>query len=176
MLKKSITYVNFNDEEVTEDFYFNLSKAELVKMEVSRDGGLKDHLERIVATNNGKEIIAEMEKIVQAAYGVKSPDGKKFIKTPELWEEFKSSEAYSVFFMELVTQADTAAEFINSVIPRDLQEQVSKAQMEIGAETNTTDEPTPDNPKKLTESDVREMDPDELKSGLATGRYVIASE
>lgn len=182
MLKKSITYTNFNDEEVTEEFYFNLSKAELVKMEVSRDGGMKEHLERIVATNDGKQIIAEMEKIVQAAYGVKSEDGKRFIKTPELWEEFKTSEAYSVFFMELVTQADKAAEFVNAVIPRDLQEQVSRAQMEIAAEEATADEPKPlvepedappPGPRKLTEAELREIDADELKSGLATGKYIL---
>lgn len=182
MLKKTIKYTNFNDEEVEEEFYFNLSKADLVKMEVSqKGGGLKEHLERIIAAeDNGKEIIEEMEAIVRAAYGVKTPDGKKFIKNDQIWEEFKSSEAYSVFFMELVTDSAAAALFVEQVVPKDLQEAVKEAQGQIGTGPELP-EVAPEHvgdgtPKKLTPSDVREMDPNELKSGLATGKYVFAED
>lgn len=179
MLKKTIKYMNFNDEEVEEDFYFNLSKADLVKMEVGqKGGGLQEHLKRIVAAeDNGKEIIEEMEAIVKAAYGVKTEDGKRFIKNEQLWEEFKSSEAYSVFFMELVTDSEAAALFVNQVVPQDLQDAVKEATEQI-----ETAPPTPEvapehmgdgEPKKLTPSEISEMNADELKSGLATGKYIL---
>lgn len=171
MLKKSITYTDFNGDEQTEDFYFNLSKAEITKMELSRKGGLKEHLEAIVAAQDGKEIIAEMENIVRLAYGKKSDDGRRFIKNQQLWEEFQSSEAYSVFFMELVTETNAAIAFVNGIVPKDLSEQVNADQI-----------PLPDNvkelagdgtPQKLTPSEIAEMDSDELKSGLATGKYIL---
>lgn len=173
MLKKSITYRNFNDEEVTEDFYFNISKAELVEMEMSVTGGLKEHLEKIVAAEDGKQIIAEMKGIILKAYGKKSEDGKSFIKNQQLRDEFESSEAYSEFFMEIVTDATKAAEFINGIVPKDLQDQVAQERAKIEAAVETTEPPnlTP-TPKRLTEAEVREMDAEEFKSGLATGKYI----
>ncbi len=80
MLKRTITYTNFNDEEVSEDFFFHLSKAELVELEMSHKGGLSEMLERIIADEDGKTIIEEFKNVIMKSYGKKSPDGKRFIK------------------------------------------------------------------------------------------------
>jgi hypothetical protein len=117
VLKKTITYEDFNGEEVSEDFFFHLSKAELVELELSQKGGLSEWLQKIVEAEDGKSIIAEFKKIILSAYGKRSDDGRRFIKNQELRDEFESTEAYSVLFMELVTNTDSAVEFVNGVIP-----------------------------------------------------------
>lgn len=171
MLKKSITYTDFNGNEVTEDFYFNLSKAEIVEMELSVHGGLKDHLEKIIAAEDGKEIIAQLKHIILKAYGKRSEDGKQFIKNDQIREEFASTEAYSELFMELATQTDAAIEFTNGIIPKDMRDNPNQAALPI---QKGPDHPnlTPQ-PQKLTQAEVAEMDSDELKSGLATGKYIL---
>lgn len=126
MLKKTITYEDFNGETVSEDFFFHLSKAELIELELSHQGGLSLALERIVAAEDGKSIIAEFKNIILGSYGQKSLDGRRFIKNSQLREEFESSAAYSTLFMELVTEADSAAEFINGIIPAGMAEEVAK--------------------------------------------------
>jgi hypothetical protein len=126
MLKKTITYVDFNGDETSEDHFFHLSKAELVELEMSHSGGLSAALEKIVAAEDGKSIIAEFKNIILSSYGVRSDDGKRFIKTQELRDDFASSEAYSTLFMELVTNADTAAEFVRGIIPQDMAEEAAK--------------------------------------------------
>lgn len=127
MLKKSITYENFDGDMVTEDYYFHLSKADLIELEVSKEGGLQKWLETIVRANDGAQIMAEFKKIVLASVGQKSADGKRFIKTPEFREEFAASEAYSALFMEIVYDPSKAAEFVNGVVPHGLRDEVSKA-------------------------------------------------
>jgi hypothetical protein len=137
VLKKSITFTDFNGDEVTEDHYFNLTKAELVELEMSHEGGLKESLENVVAAEDGGRIIEEMKKIIMKAYGKRSADGKRFIKTEDLRQEFESSEAYSELFMEMVTKADAAAEFVVGIMPKgmvddnqevlDLQQKTAKA-------------------------------------------------
>lgn len=142
MLKKSITYTNFDDEEVTEDHFFHMSKAELVELEMSQEGGFSSALERIIEDQDGKVIIAEFKKIILGAYGKKSPDGKRFIKNQEIRDEFESTEAYSALFMELCTNADSAAEFVNGVVPKGVAEEAAK----LAAGQKTTkipDEPAP---------------------------------
>lgn len=126
MLKKTITYTDFNDEEVSEDFFFHLSKAELVELEMSQQGGLSQWLENVVQAEDGKAIIAEFKKIILSAYGQRSPDGKRFAKNQQLRDEFESSEAYSVLFMELVTDASVASEFVNGVIPKGMADDAAK--------------------------------------------------
>jgi hypothetical protein len=126
VLKKAITYVDFNDETVTEDFFFHLSKAELVELEMSHEGGLSESLQRIIAAEDTKGIIKEFKNIILSAYGKRSEDGKRFIKNQELREEFESTEAYSVLFMELVTETDKAVEFINGIIPAGMAEEAAK--------------------------------------------------
>jgi hypothetical protein len=126
VLKKTITYVDFNGDETSEDHFFHLSKAELVELEMSHTGGLSASLEKIVEAEDGKSIIAEFKNIILSSYGVKSDNGKRFIKNQELRDDFASSEAYSTLFMELVTNADAAAEFIRGVIPQDMAEETAK--------------------------------------------------
>jgi len=126
MLKKTITYVNFNDEEVSEDFFFHLSKAELVELELSYHGGLTEQIRRIAESQDGKAIIAEFKNIILSAYGKRSDDGRQFIKNQAVRDEFESTEAYSALFMELVTDAEKAAEFVRGVIPKDLAEEAAK--------------------------------------------------
>lgn len=121
MLKKTITYTDYNGVELTEDFYFNLSKAEAIELEVSIPGGLTEMIQNIVAANDNPSIIKIFKEFILKAYGVKSPDGKRFMKTDEngrpLADKFKETDAYSELFMELATNADEAAKFINGIIP-----------------------------------------------------------
>lgn len=117
MLKKTITYTDYNGAERTEDFYFNLTKAELMKMEMSATGGLAESIKRIVEANDAPAIIKTFEELVLKAYGEKSEDGKRFIKSDELSTAFSQTEAYSQIFMELATDPDKAAEFVNGIVP-----------------------------------------------------------
>ena len=117
MLKKTITYTDYNDVERTEDFYFNLTKAEIMEMELSTTGGLAEMITRIVAAKDAPAIIKVFKDLVLKAYGVKSADGKRFIKSDEIREEFAQTEAYSILFMELATDADAAAKFVNAIVP-----------------------------------------------------------
>lgn len=125
MLKKTITYVDYNDVERTEDFYFNLSKAEVMEMQMSTTGGLAEMIQRIVAAQDAPAIIKIFKDLVLKAYGQKSPDGKRFIKNEELTAEFAQTEAYSQLFMELATDADAAAAFVNGIVPADIAKQVA---------------------------------------------------
>lgn len=126
MLKKTMTYVDYNGNERTEDFYFNLSKAEVMEMEMSTTGGLAEMIQRIVAAQDAPAIIKVFKDLVLKAYGVKSPDGKRFIKSEALKEEFSQTEAYSNLFMELATDADAAAKFVNGIVPQDVKGAMKK--------------------------------------------------
>lgn len=117
MLKLTKTYTDYNGTERTEDFYFNLTKAEVTKMEMSTSGGLAEHIQRIVKAQDSAEIIAIFEKLVLDAYGIKSADGRRFEKNAQIREEFSQTPAYSDIFMELATNADKAVEFVNGIIP-----------------------------------------------------------
>ena len=117
MLKKKIKYVDYDGNERTEDFYFNLNKAELTEMELSNDGGLVKTIEKIVAALDNKRIVEVFKDLILRAYGEKSPDGKRFIKNQEVRDSFAQTEAYSELFMELATDADAAAAFVNGITP-----------------------------------------------------------
>ncbi len=118
MLKKTITYNDYNGAERTEDFYFNLTEAEVVEMQYSIGGGLKERLERIVKTQDQPAILREFKKLILMAYGEKSDDGKQFMKSEEISKRFECTEAYSNLFMELATDADKASEFVNGIVPK----------------------------------------------------------
>lgn len=126
MLKKTITYTDYNGIEKTEDFYFNLSKAEIMEMELSTYGGLAEMIKRIIDAQDGPAIIKVFKELILKAYGVKSPDGKRFIKSEELFTEFSQTEAYSNLFMELSTDADAASEFIKGIMPVEIPENATK--------------------------------------------------
>lgn len=120
MLKKSITYTDFNDQQRTEDFYFNLSKAEVMEYEIRNagSGGLESLLKEVAAAQDGNRIMDIFRDIIGRSYGVKGPDGRSFIKNKELTDGFMGSEAYSELFMEFMYNPDKAAEFINGIIPK----------------------------------------------------------
>ena len=125
MIKKTITYSDFNGTERTEDFYFNLTKAEITKMELSIKGGLAEMIQRIVAAQDTPAIIDVFEDLIKRSYGVKTPDGRGFVKRADDLEAFMATEAYSQLFMELATDADAAAKFVNGVVPADMAKQAA---------------------------------------------------
>ncbi len=127
MLKRDITYEDFNGERVTDTLYFNLTKTEIIDLEVSHEGGLDEAIKKIVKAQDIKSLIAEFKNIVLASYGVKSEDGKRFIKSDQLREEFTQTAAYDALFMELATDDDAAAVFIKGIIPADLASELSKS-------------------------------------------------
>ena len=126
MLKRDITYEDFNGNTVTEAFYFNLSKSEIIELEASYKEGLQETINKIIQAQDNKSLIREFKKIVLMSYGVKSDDGKRFIKSPQLREEFSQTAAYDALFMDLATSDDAAAKFIQGVIPADLAREVDK--------------------------------------------------
>ena len=120
MLKKTVTYVDYNGVERTEDFYFNLSKAEVTEMELSVEGGFSKMLEEIVKSNDNARILELFKEMILKAYGEKSADGRRFIKSKELSEAFSQTEAYSEIFMELAMDEKAAAAFVNGIMPANL--------------------------------------------------------
>ena len=117
MLKKTITYTDYNGVERTEDFYFYLSKADLMEMEMGTTGGFAEMIQKVVNAQDAPAIIKIFKDLILKAYGEKSPDGKRFIKSEEIATSFSQTEAYSQLFMELATNADEAAKFVNGIIP-----------------------------------------------------------
>lgn len=126
MLKKTIAYTDFNGVERKEDFYFNLSKAELMELELGTTGGFSEMIQRVIDAKDAPTIMNTFKKIILKAYGVKSDDGKRFVKSPELSQEFEQTEAYSQLFMELITDADASSEFVIAIMPSDLQAKVKE--------------------------------------------------
>jgi hypothetical protein len=125
MLKKTIEYVDYNGVQRKEDFYFNLTTAEITEMELGITGGLAEMMKRIVAAQNTPELIKVFKEFILKAYGVKSTDGRRFIKNDEVRDEFAQTEAYSILFMELATDDVAAANFINGVVPAEISRAMS---------------------------------------------------
>lgn len=129
MIKQTITYANpFTGETTSEDLYFNLNKAELIEMSVSKGDDFVEELQKIVASNNNAEIYATFKNIILQAYGQRSDDGKRFIKSPQISEEFSQTEAFSEFIFGLLSDSSSAAEFVNGIMPADLIKQAREAQ------------------------------------------------
>lgn len=126
MLKKTIKYTDYNGVEREEDFYFNISKAEIGDMEFSTPGGLSEHIKRIIQTQDTKQVYKMFKEIVLNSYGEKSADGRRFIKRDadgnRLAIAFSETDAYSELFMELISDEENMANFINGVVPKDLRE------------------------------------------------------
>lgn len=194
MIKKTITFTNpFTDQEITEDHYFHISKADLVEMQMEnldepevlhpetgqKLEGYPAMLQRITNDQDGKEILVVVKDLVRRSYGKKV--GDRFVRSQEIWEEFSSSEAWSQLYFELCTNAEEQAAFINGIFPGDMLEEVNKlAQTEGPSETpkEVTDDPAKFSkhtlPKVLTPQEITEMDSEDLKVGLATGRYTLS--
>lgn len=131
MLKKNIKYTDYNGVERNEEFLFNLTKAELMEMEMGTTGGLAEQIQKIVNTQDAPAIIKIFKDIILKAYGEKSDDGKRFVKVNDagipLSIGFSQTEAFSQLFMELATDADAAAKFINGIVPKDIE--ISEAEI-----------------------------------------------
>lgn len=132
MLSKEITYIDYNGVERKETFRFNLSKAEIMEMELSVQGGFAEMVDRIIQTKDTPALIEIFKELICKAYGVKSPDGRRFIKSKDLTDEFTQTEAYSNLFMELALNSDSAATFVNGILPQDFDQKVTAA---IGAKS-----------------------------------------
>lgn len=120
MIKWPITYTDYNDKTRTEDFYFNLTKAEIMEMELSVNGGFGEMMQRIVDAEDMPSIVKVFKDLILRSYGEKSADGKRFIKNDELKDSFAQSEAYSVLFTELATNTESAIKFVNGIVPQDM--------------------------------------------------------
>lgn len=118
MIKKTMTYVDYDGNTRTEDFWFNLTKAEVAKMELGTTGGIQKMIERLVQEQDSARILEIFDMMICSSYGKKSPDGKRFIKNEEILEEFKQTEAYSDLFVELLGDPNLAAAFFNEVLPK----------------------------------------------------------
>ena len=117
MLKKTMKYVDFKGNEREEDFYFNLSKPELMEMELTTKGGMSEYLDRIVKAQSKEELIKWFRIIILKAYGEKSEDGRRFIKSEEISTAFSQTPAFEQLYMELITDDKKAADFINAIVP-----------------------------------------------------------
>src|SRR4051812_35132692 len=185
MLKKSITYVNpFTNEEMREDHYFHISKADLIEMQMEnldepevtdpntgrKLEGFPAKLQRIINDNDGKEVLVVVKDMVRRSYGKRV--GDRHVQSQEIWEEFTSTEAWSQLYFELCTDAEAQADFMNGIFPSDMLAEANKL-------AATQQAPTAENGSKpiaivLSQTEVNMMDSEELKSGLAAGRYKLA--
>lgn len=125
MLKKTITFTDFDGNERTEDFYFNLKKSEILELHMETVGGLKQMLETILAKQDAPKIMMVFKELILKSYGEKSADGKRFIKSEQLSKEFEETNAYDVLFMDLM-DANNAAAFVNGIIPAELAAEIEK--------------------------------------------------
>ncbi len=126
MLKKTITYTDYDGVERTEDFYFNFTEAELMEWQLVTNGGLTSYVQKIVDAKDQPRLITLFKELLLKAYGIKSDDGRRFIKSDKISEEFSQNPAYSILYMELVTDDKVAADFVNGIIPAKLSEQVAE--------------------------------------------------
>ncbi|MBS7256819.1 MAG: hypothetical protein KIG63_00030 [Methanobrevibacter sp.] len=120
MLKKTIKYTDYDGNEREEDFYFNLNKAEVTEMELSKQGGLSEYIKRIVAAQDAPSLVELFKELICKSYGEKSLDGKRFVKSKELTEEFTQTEAYAELFVELASNAEEATKFVNGIMPKNM--------------------------------------------------------
>ena len=145
MYKTEIEYTDYNGQPRKENFYFNLSKAELMEMELSTKAGVEEMIRMLIATNDNEKIVKIYKDLILKSYGIKSEDGRRFIKTPELREAFEQSEAYSEFFIRLISNTEEQTAFINGVIngvnvPEMKEEDAVKKLKELGYDTTRIEE------------------------------------
>lgn len=129
MYKKTLEYEDFNGDKVKEDLYFNLSKAELLEMNFRSKGGLKNYIESIINARDQNTLTDIFKSLLLKSYGIKSPDGKKFMKNDQIREDFECSIPYDIMFTTLASDAKEAAAFVNGIIPKELVEEMDKVEM-----------------------------------------------
>lgn len=198
MLKKQITYNDLDGNPITEEFYFNLTVAECTKMELGENGvTMSEQLEKIIQSNDGAQILDAMENIVRKAYGVRSDDGKRLIKSNELWTEFTQTEAWSALFTEIAYNAERSAEFFQALLPAEVVAQMGNEKTaNASALRSVQDVPLPNKgkqkrmsreeilagmkaktaPRVLTYSDIVSMSEAELEAALDAGAVLDDSE
>lgn len=165
MFKKTIKFTDFNGEEQTKDFYFHMSKAELLSMTAQGDE-MTARLKRIIATQDGGEILKEFRALVQMACGIRSEDGQRFIKTPEAQSELLDSPAYDELLFELCTEANASVDFVTKLIPQKMQDEM-KAQLQ--KQQNVVELPEDKIPawiredRNPTQTELQAMTPEELQ-------------
>lgn len=120
MLKKTIKYTDYNGEEREEDFYFNLTKPEIVELELSDGGSLTEYINNIVRSKDSREVFKMFKRIIGLAYGIKTADGKRFVKSEEISKAFFETPAYETLYMELLSDAKYAADFVQQILPPDM--------------------------------------------------------
>ena len=118
MIKKTIKYVDLEGDEFEEDFFFNLTKSEVAELEVSEEGGMILVIEKLGKTNDPRKVFEILKRLVHMSYGEKSPDKKRFIKSEELSKAFSETDAYDQLFMELISDSDACAAFIEGILPK----------------------------------------------------------
>lgn len=127
MYKITETYTDYDDNQRTEDFYFNYSEAELTDLQFSVSGGLAGMIDKIIKTNDMPKLVELFRELIQKAYGEKSNDGRRFMKSSELTKEFTETVAYSQIYMRLATDSKAAQEFINKVVPKSMKDKMQQA-------------------------------------------------
>lgn len=135
MIKKTVTYTDYNGKERTEDFYFDLSEDRIIELSFSKDGGIEEFIQRIIQEKDQQEMIKLFRDFLELTYGEKSDDGKYFVQNEQVFAKFKATKAYSKIFMELAFNSDAAAEFINKVIPAEIAEKIAKYRAEQSTNT-----------------------------------------
>jgi hypothetical protein len=125
MYKITESYVDYDGNERKEDFYFNFTEQEITRMQYTTEGGLAEMIKRIIEAKDTPRLIQIFEDLITKSYGQKSPDGRRFIKTPELTEEFKQTEAFSQIYMRLATDEKAATDFVNNVVPKKMADAVA---------------------------------------------------
>ncbi len=141
MIKKTVEYEDFNGNECKEDLYFNLTETELIEMEVNEDSSLSDQLKVIVADKDASKIIGFVKELILNSYGVKSEDGKRFVKSDEIRADFKDSLAFNAVFMELAVDADKAAAFVNGLLPKKIQALIDTEEVQKEIANNALQDP-----------------------------------
>lgn len=148
MLKREIKFEDYNGEQSSVICYFNISKPEIIQLEVEFEEGFSNLLQRIVETRNSKELVKRFREVILLAYGIKSDDGKRFIKSDELRTEFSQTAAFEALYMELLSNEDAAADFITAVLPKDLSSAVTTQDL-TAAKLSVMPPPTPPPPPPM---------------------------
>ena len=130
MYKKTVSYTDYNGNKREEDFFFNLNKAEIAEMELMTEGGMQAKLQRLMDANDNGGVLALFKDLILRSYGVKSEDGRRFIKNAQVTEEFTQTEAFSELFMSLASSEEEATRFIQGILPVDLAGSISQEQIE----------------------------------------------
>lgn len=130
MYKKTVTYTDYNGNQRTEDFFFNLNKAELTEMEMANEGGMQAKLQKLMDANDNGGVLALFKDLILRSYGVKSEDGRRFIKNAQVTEEFTQTEAFSELFISLASNEEEATKFIQGILPQDLVGSVDQSVIE----------------------------------------------